>query len=338
MQAFKISKVCPVCKNEFRVKPSHFDKRVYCSKPCMSEAYRHRMQGQTNPNYRDAAKKLCQTCGAAFSTYMKQQKFCSVKCRAAESKTNHSTVTCEACGEAFSISPNNKAHAARRFCSPKCSLLNLQSLPRKTGRSSASRTERTCIECGQVFRVLTSELKHRACLYCSHSCSGKANARRRTGANCNFFKGTHRTKPCVVCGVLFASYDAHNKLTCSKECSREFQRNRQLGEKSHRWQGGKTDAVMLFRCSLDYSRWREQVFKRDDYSCQMCGARGGRLTAHHIKMLSEHSDLALEPWNGITLCWPCHTSIRQKESEYETRFFAITRKAAEPAMAVDNKT
>jgi len=29
--------------------------------------------------------------------------------------------------------------------------------------------------------------------------------------------------------------------------------------------------------------WREKVFKRDNYTCQVCGKKGGYLIADHIK-------------------------------------------------------
>jgi len=56
----------------------------------------------------------------------------------------------------------------------------------------------------------------------------------------------------------------------------------------------------------------------------MCGEKGGRLTAHHIKPYATHPDLRYTETNGITLCWSCHLSVKNKEAEHEQRFFAIT--------------
>jgi hypothetical protein len=81
---------------------------------------------------------------------------------------------------------------------------------------------------------------------------------------------------------------------------------------------------MLARNSLVYKDWRKAVFDRDDYTCQICGQHGGRLTAHHIRLFSTHPELRYVVPNGITLCWPCHGSIRSREADYEDRFFAIT--------------
>jgi hypothetical protein len=43
--------------------------------------------------------------------------------------------------------------------------------------------------------------------------------------------------------------------------------------------------------------WREAVFQRDDYTCQMCGIRGTKLNADHIKPVC----LILEEYNIKTL-------------------------------------
>jgi len=57
---------------------------------------------------------------------------------------------------------------------------------------------------------------------------------------------------------------------------------------------------------LDYRLWREAVFARDNFTCQDCGQRGGRLEADHIKPYSLFPDLRPDVDNGRTLCRPCH--------------------------------
>ena len=52
--------------------------------------------------------------------------------------------------------------------------------------------------------------------------------------------------------------------------------------------------------------WRMAVFQRDNFTCQHCGARGGRLNAHHIKPFKAHPELRHDLANGQTLCVPCH--------------------------------
>uniref|UniRef100_A0A6M3KTS9 Putative homing endonuclease n=1 Tax=viral metagenome TaxID=1070528 RepID=A0A6M3KTS9_9ZZZZ len=70
--------------------------------------------------------------------------------------------------------------------------------------------------------------------------------------------------------------------------------------------GGVSSEDMQIRNSPEYRYWRSAVYKRDDYTCQQCGKRGGRLEAHHIKPFATHPELRLDVDNGFTLCKSCH--------------------------------
>lgn len=88
-------------------------------------------------------------------------------------------------------------------------------------------------------------------------------------------------------------------------------RGSNVGERSPNWRGGITSAHVRIRNSSEYRAWRDGVFKRDDYTCQECGARCGngadvKLNAHHIRPFATHPELRLDQSNGITLCKPCH--------------------------------
>ena len=83
-------------------------------------------------------------------------------------------------------------------------------------------------------------------------------------------------------------------------------RNVRLGSKSHLWRGGLTEENKLARKSLMYRNWRKAVFERDDYTCQECHQRGGKLDPDHIKPFAHFKELRYELSNGRTLCHECH--------------------------------
>lgn len=77
------------------------------------------------------------------------------------------------------------------------------------------------------------------------------------------------------------------------------------GEKHWNWQGGIFMKNLTIRKSFEYKLWRESVFKRDNYTCIWCGAKGD-IHADHIKRFSEYPELRFAIDNGRTLCVPCH--------------------------------
>jgi 5-methylcytosine-specific restriction endonuclease McrA len=60
-----------------------------------------------------------------------------------------------------------------------------------------------------------------------------------------------------------------------------------------------------------YNKWRKHVFKRDDYTCQKCGIRGGYLEAHHIHMWIKYPKERYWIKNGLTLCLKCHRKVHR---------------------------
>jgi len=83
------------------------------------------------------------------------------------------------------------------------------------------------------------------------------------------------------------------------------------GCKSIHWKGGINPINDSIRKSTEHSIWRDEVYKRDDYTCQNCHARGGRLNPHHIKAFSLYPDLRFSVENGVTLCQRCHKELHR---------------------------
>jgi len=78
------------------------------------------------------------------------------------------------------------------------------------------------------------------------------------------------------------------------------------GEKHHNWKGGITPLYLKIRNSEEYKFWREKIFKRDDYTCVLCGYRGKGLVADHKKPFALFPELRFSIDNGRTLCSSCH--------------------------------
>lgn len=92
----------------------------------------------------------------------------------------------------------------------------------------------------------------------------------------------------------------------SKERKIESSINRK-GEKCYwLWKGGITPLNKLARKSIEWKLWHSDVFERDNWTCQTCGARGIYLEVHHIKSWSKFPELRYVLENGVTLCRECH--------------------------------
>lgn len=76
--------------------------------------------------------------------------------------------------------------------------------------------------------------------------------------------------------------------------------------------------------SPEYTKWRTDVKKRDNYQCQWpgCGTNK-RIQVHHIKTWAKHPGLRYTIANGITLCRKCHDSIKGKEQDFEFFFLKL---------------
>ena len=85
----------------------------------------------------------------------------------------------------------------------------------------------------------------------------------------------------------------------------------------------------------NYRKWRKAVFRRDNYTCQLCG-RTDYIEAHHIRKKSTHPSLVFDVDNGITLCGPCtdknscHGKVTHHEKKYERMLLDIVKSKKGP--------
>ena len=280
----------------------------------------------------DIVTKNCAQCGAEFyvrPSHAPKRFHCSMACMAETYKTQLKGKNnphykgvgwciCEICGKRY----HSYNYKTRRFCSHSCASKTPENIARLAGighvfqignkegskRKRTFKTTKICAECETVFPVTRNTRFRKYCKRCSP-------------------KGRYQeTRQCIICGTEFTVTRTHQKKTCSAECLSTHRAAIQKGSLSHRWQGGKTSAAMILRGSLEYSRWREEVFRRDDFTCYATGIRGGKLTAHHILTVAEHPELIFDVDNGITLSWKYHSSIRWHEAEHVAEFQDALRK------------
>lgn len=103
------------------------------------------------------------------------------------------------------------------------------------------------------------------------------------------------------CGNI--SYSYISAIRKGIKCGCQYPR----GEDHPLWNEYLTEEQRaLSRNYPEYRTWVSDVFERDDYTCQKCLSRGGKLNAHHILSYADHVELRTELSNGVTLCASCH--------------------------------
>jgi len=62
-----------------------------------------------------------------------------------------------------------------------------------------------------------------------------------------------------------------------------------------------------------YFKWRLKVFKRDYFTCQICGLKkSNHINAHHVLPWKDYPKYRYRRNNGLTLCVDCHKEIHKK--------------------------
>jgi len=207
-------------------------------------------------------------------------------------------------------------------------------------------------QCG-VCKAIRGERKGLSLIETGHKIDCCCSFCKRSRNEINYFTGKHHSKiskdrisktkkknkvphknncSCVICKLktrkIKSSMVLH-KIDCNcygcKMARRELRK-----EKHWNWKGGISRLSNIVRSLKESGEWREEIFRRDEYTCRICGNHGyvgnGKsvyLEAHHIKpfriilkeflatyKLSLNNILNYkEFWdlsNGITLCTKCH--------------------------------
>lgn len=149
-----------------------------------------------------------------------------------------------------------------------------------------------CPECGGHKSIYDK--------FCGNSCAGKWK-----------YKNSDKVKNAIKIGLEKAHKnlpERTKRLMTGK--SKPYFR----GDKNPNWKGG-TYGTERHRDMgrIEYIQWRRYVYIRDNYTCSICGEKGGKLNAHHIKNWKDFPELRYNINNGATLCKSCHKEIHKNK-------------------------
>lgn len=149
---------------------------------------------------------------------------------------------------------------------------------------------KTCNYCGKLFKCRPSRiLKH-----CSKECYLK---------DCKLMD--KRDKPCVDCGKLIM-----RKSVRCRSCAN-------VGSFSPAWNGGSSFEPYGIEFNL---KLREEIRKRDNYTCQECGYNqkylAKKMSIHHIDYNKRNNDKS----NLISLCQTCHLQTNFNRNDWSKYF------------------
>lgn len=198
----------------------------------------------------------------------------------------------------------------------KCGRLTVIGKERPPG---SKRTIWVCLcDCGKQTKVYT--VKTRSC-GCLRQEKISAKGRRLEDLSGRTFKqftvikhsGQYKDNKvlwecrCVCGNIRFLKANTlKNDEVISCGCHKREKIKERRGEKHWNWKGGITPELHAIRNSQAFLDWRNAVFVRDNYVCQVCGT-GGRLNAHHLDGFSSSPEKRLDIDNGVCLCYSCHT-------------------------------
>ncbi len=66
------------------------------------------------------------------------------------------------------------------------------------------------------------------------------------------------------------------------------------------------------RFTDEYTEWRRSILERDNYTCQCCGQKGGKLNIHHLDGYNWCVEKRFDIENGVALCISDHKDFHDK--------------------------
>lgn len=176
-------------------------------------------------------------------------------------------------------------------------------------------------ECGNESKVRGDQLKDGTtkscgCLYdeMTHELTGKKFGRltaiRKTDIQRGIAKYIYWECECE-CGskTIVSSNSLVGGHTRSCGCLQDEWRKSYSGKKHHFYNPELTDEDRMDNKRYVAFSWRNNVLKRDGYTCVICKQKSESLVAHHLDGWNWAKDKRVTLENGVTLCSNCHINF-----------------------------
>lgn len=197
-----------------------------------------------------------------------------------------------------------------------------------TKRISLTKEKITCDFCGKDFYLTPAQAKQRVGKhkFCSKKCSDEYRRIHRDEYVYTNIK-SDVTLTCENCHNVYSIPLSIYKVALKRDykhnfCSPECRGKKVRGENHFGYFKDRDqlqNKLKSIRWSVDMQEWKQNVLKRDNYTCYECGAKTD-LVVHHIVTVAANFDKSLDIDNGITLCTTCHKKTLKHETDFEKEY------------------
>ncbi len=175
-----------------------------------------------------------------------------------------------------------------------------------------------CVFCQEEFLVLPCELGRGRGKYCNRDCYYLSKQGQQVVPNGTepWNKGQENVYTEEALGKMSQSQKERFRTTThplkGRRLSFESRKKMSMAKlglsADSQWDGFITPENMRQRMRFKHTV-QKIVFERDDYTCQLCDQRGGKLQVDHIQSWKDYVDLRFDIDNCRTLCMACHYQI-----------------------------